>query len=623
MRIFISYSSLDRDAASYIARELECRGADVFIDYEGLKGGDDFIGRLGSEIESSDWVVLLFSPRSEASRWVRAEISWAFSKEKSIIPVMLEPAPMTRFFFLIDRDYVDFGHWLIDQNMNPAIHKLARSLNLPDDCIQASTQVLQAPIIPSTVEVFEPTIQEGDLPIFNRSNLTEMFQQAVAIAEDDPEQAIFLYQSILETDPNFMRGKAQEFVQREEARLKPIRLRNMQAQAEAAMHKGEWQRGAQIADDMLALDSNNLEAKHIKETSLHNEGCEPLYEQASIAHERNNVMARNRLLLDILEACPKYGDPQGLLENEPISVNMIKFFRHLVSFNGHKGEVNTACFAPKGSLLASGSDDKTIRLWNINNQMQIAILNGHNGWVRSVMISPNGKLLASCSEDSSIRIWNVRNQETISVLEGHEEGVFTLAFSPNGEILASGSGDGTIRLWDVSRNEPVRVLQGHADAVYSIAFADDGTLLASGGYRGEVYLWNMQNTEKLRISNADGEATFAVAFSPDSRLLAFGRENTIYFWDVLRRREIAQLEGHSSTVLALDFSPDGSLLASGSLDNTLRIWDTKKQIELMRLDWHNGSTRSVKFSEDGMILACGSGDSSISLWGLSPSHISN
>jgi hypothetical protein len=99
-RIFISYSRQDKTIADYIAAELRVREADVFIDYQKLVGGENFIGRLGREIEACDYLLLLLSPRSVSSKWVQAEVAWALKNNKPIVPVLLEPASMTDFFFL-------------------------------------------------------------------------------------------------------------------------------------------------------------------------------------------------------------------------------------------------------------------------------------------------------------------------------------------------------------------------------------------------------------------------------------------------------------------------------------------------------------------------------------------
>ncbi|CAD8055015.1 unnamed protein product [Paramecium primaurelia] len=116
---------------------------------------------------------------------------------------------------------------------------------------------------------------------------------------------------------------------------------------------------------------------------------------------------------------------------------------------GHSGNVNSVCFSPDGTILASCSDDKSIRLWNIQTGQQNALLNGHSDYVRSVCFSPDGQTLASGSDDNSIRLWDVRTGKQKAEINGHSDYVRSVCFSPDGSSLASCSDDNSIRLWDV------------------------------------------------------------------------------------------------------------------------------------------------------------------------------
>ena len=126
--IFISYSRTDADVAGFIARVLEEQGMDVFIDYEQLIGGEDFTRRLAMEISTRDALVFLLSRDSINSRWVRAEVDWAFNHDKHIIPVMLELVDLSRFFYLISVQQIDFTNWMPAEDMSIPVAKLLRAL---------------------------------------------------------------------------------------------------------------------------------------------------------------------------------------------------------------------------------------------------------------------------------------------------------------------------------------------------------------------------------------------------------------------------------------------------------------------------------------------------------------
>ena len=155
------------------------------------------------------------------------------------------------------------------------------------------------------------------------------------------------------------------------------------------------------------------------------------------------------------------------------------------------GWVSSVAFSPDGRLLVSGSNDGTIRLWDVTAGKELRRLEGQGKAVFSVAFSPDGRLLASASEDPTIRLWDVDTGIELRRLKGHESVVVSVIFSPDGRFLASGSADLTVRLWDVSLGEELRRLEGHEKTVFSVVFSPDGHLLASGSLDNIIRLWNV------------------------------------------------------------------------------------------------------------------------------------
>jgi WD40 repeat protein len=289
---------------------------------------------------------------------------------------------------------------------------------------------------------------------------------------------------------------------------------------------------------------------------------------------------------------------------------------------GYTTTVSSVAFSPDGKLLASGSGDKTIILWDVATRQPLGQpLKGHTAAVLSVAFSPDGKTLASGSDDHTIILWDVTTRQPLGQpLKGHTAAVLSVAFSPDGKTLASGYADTTIILWDVATRQPLgQPLKGHTAAVESVAFSPDGKLLASGSYDTTIILWNVATRQPLgQPLKGHTAQVFSVAFSPDGKSLASGSEDgTIILWDVATRQSVGlPLKGHNyAAVWSVTFSPDGKTLASGSRDKTIILWNVATGQPLgQRLKGHTADVLNVAFSPDGKTLASGSGDKTIILW---------
>ena len=186
--------------------------------------------------------------------------------------------------------------------------------------------------------------------------------------------------------------------------------------------------------------------------------------------------------------------------------------------SGHTSSVFSLAFKPNSYVLASGSSDKTIRIWDVGdntNLRHVRTLRGHTSWVNSVAWSPDGRTLASASRDGTVRLWNPNNGINFAVLRGHTESVLCVAWSPDGRILASGSYDKTIRLWNPDTHGTRRVLRELNIAVRLEFHPDGQTLASSVGYRGVIRLWNPNTGTHKATLKGYGTPTF----SPNGQIL--------------------------------------------------------------------------------------------------------
>lgn len=368
----------------------------------------------------------------------------------------------------------------------------------------------------------------------------------------------------------------------------------------AAMVYAIWQRNIAERDKRRAY-ANDLAFK--SQIALRDGDRTSAFRLAEFAHryvETDNAQV-TRALVEALY----YNDHPDSAHRLPWNFNL----------EGHRNTLRSVAFSPDGKMLATGSEDNTAKVWNLETGEPILTLEGHRNFVASVAFSFDGKKLATGSEDNTVKIWNLENGKLDTTLKGHDASVVSVAFSPDGQRLATGSQDNTAKIWDL-KTGTTRTLEGHNDFVTSVGFSPDGQRLATGSQDNTAKIWDLK-TGRARTLEGHSDFVTSVAFSPDGKKLATGsHDKTAKIWNPENGKLDHTLEGHNGWVSSVAFSFDGKKLATGSYDNTAKIWDPEAENVTMRLTGHSSPVRSVAFSPDGKTLATGAQDNTAKIWDL-------
>ncbi|KAG1721232.1 WD40-repeat-containing domain protein [Suillus paluster] len=237
-------------------------------------------------------------------------------------------------------------------------------------------------------------------------------------------------------------------------------------------------------------------------------------------------------------------------------------------------------------------------------------LKGHEDWVRDVAFIPGTRLLVTCSDDRSLRVWNLDTGKQVGEpLVGHNEYVLRVTVSSDGRWIVSGARDGSILIWEVpTRKSGVPVLlhsfKGHKSDVWSVVFAPDSETFASASYDKTVCVWRRETSEIALGPFQMGSEAYSVSYSPDGSKLAAGTDKHIVIWNAMNGEELLKIEQRAWRVV---FTVDGLRLVSGNFDD-VRISDATTGEIIKQFDVHTDLLQSLAIAPDGTKFATTSSD---------------
>jgi WD40 repeat protein len=589
--VFLSYKREDQEIARGVAADLETEGFSVFFD-ERIDVGDNWDERIERELAAAKACVVLWSPKSRDSQWVRREAREAMAR-RMLCPALIAKCKAPLEFSdvqtadLIGRRAGDRAHaeWRrLCDGVGKCVGRRARG-------IEAAANV--APAAPQT-----------------------------------PPRAASKLNVTIPKLPRLQRVK-----------------RGAESNASTAPDASpSSSRRALVIGAATIGGAAAIGGGYYGWTRVRAEAVQRAWEEARAAGTRRAV---NTFLREHPNA-PQVIEAREALRSLPLTV------RELTVLSGHQSEVYSPVFSLDDRYVVTGSHDLTARVWDAISGQEVAVLPGHAFAIHSVsfdssgtriltasgdariwdagsgrelarlnrsevmnaaVFSPDSGRIATCASNGTARIWDSETLRETAMLGSHNDSVRSVAFSHDGMRVVTASWDRTARVFDAASGLELATLLGHEGWVESAKFDASGTRVVTASTDNTARLWNAASGEEIAVMRGErGRMNGAVFRSDGARILTAAEDKTARIWDATVGLEVAVLRGHERGVLSAVFSADGSRVATASADNTARVWDGVSGRQIAVLQGHENAVSGVAFSTGGQRIISASWDGTARIW---------
>ncbi len=645
--VFISYSRADSGFARKLNEALQLQGKRTWFDQESIAAGTaDFQQEIHRGIESANTFLFILSPRSVNSPYCADEVEYAANLNKRLVTLLHQPIdPATLHPELARVQWLDFAQREDDFCAN--LTELMRILDKDPEHLQTHTRML--------LQAIEWNSKGRNIDLLLRGSELEAAVQWLVYSADKEPKVTQLQQEYIDYSRKAELSQQEAEVHRQ--RLEIERQKRARKQITSALVVAVSCLVVATGLGLVAFDQyQKAEARRKQAETIQESQINSLSSYSSALHDLGyNWQA----LLEGLRASQPFSFQHVSLGTQiRVSAALQQALASVAERNqytGHTDRVTSIRFSPRGTLIASGSADKTIKLWTLDGKL-VSTLSGHNGFILDIDFSPSGNTIASASSDNTAKLWTVEGKE-IQTLKGHTDRIIAVSFSPDGKLIGTASADRTAKLW--SLNGKILKILKHPATVTSIQFSSNNQLILTASKDGMAYLWD-RSGQKLHTLRGHRFAINTARFSPDGNtivtasddktvklwtldgnklalpnpikhtaevktadyspngkmIITASNDGSIGLWNNRGGQRLKTLKGHSEGVTGAVFSPDGRFIASAGADKTVRLWQTEAQ-GLVAFDRHSNSITSIAFSRDGKTIATASADRTVKLWNTS------
>ncbi|MDX4026066.1 caspase family protein [Aliarcobacter skirrowii] len=287
------------------------------------------------------------------------------------------------------------------------------------------------------------------------------------------------------------------------------------------------------------------------------------------------------------------------------------------TLNGHSNGINSVAISSDNRYIVSGSDDKTVRLWDFKSGKLLKTLNGHSNSVNSVTISSDNRYIVSGSSDKTVKLWDISSGNFLKTFSEHLSSVNSIAISNDNRYIISGSWDNTVKLWDVNSGKLLKTFRGHYSTIYSVAISSDSRYIVSGSWDNTVKLWDVNSGKLLKTLNGHSNSVNSVAISSDNRYIVSGSsDKTVKLWDISSGKQLKNFNIFS-VVNSVKISADNRYIISGNSDRTAKLWSISNSDKpLKTLNEKYSLIKSVAISNDNKHIVSSTIDKTIKIFNI-------